>query len=71
MNRINPPQLYLVRTKCDLYESDAELQKVMIQDRDLMSSWEINREILYISSHRPDSFRDNLKFKRLMSGKLI
>jgi hypothetical protein len=68
MNKINPPQLYLVRTKCDQF-SDNELSEVMGKDRDLISSWKIKREILYISSIRPDGFRDNLKFKRLMSGK--
>ena len=69
MSKINPPKMFLVRTKCDFFDSDVDFEEVVAQDRDYLSSIGVHREVLYISVKRPDDFKDNLQFKNLLLGK--
>jgi hypothetical protein len=39
------------------------------KDKQVLANIGIKREILYISTKKSDSFKDNAKFKRLMTGK--
>lgn len=68
MNKIDPPALYLVRTQCDRFSSEEEFEKTVAQDIQTLAAWNVDREILYISSLRPDEFKDNARFKNLLTG---
>ena len=68
MNKINPPKLILVRTKCDLLRDDQEFKEAVATDSNYLKELDVKREILYISAQKPDSFRDNKKFKKYLEG---
>ena len=38
----------------------------MVKDQDLLKEWGIKRQVLYISAKKPENYRDNGKFKKLM-----
>lgn len=67
MNKINPPELYLVRSKCDMIPP-GELQELKAADLKYIRGLSVNREILYISSIKEQSFEDNARFRRLLLG---
>ena len=43
MNHINPPKLYLVRTQCDKFPSEAEFMSARTKDHQLLKDWGIQR----------------------------
>jgi hypothetical protein len=70
MDRINPPQLYLIRNQCDRFSNEEDFQKAVVKDNDLLKQYNIKNvaKILYVSAVKDDSFIDNAEFKRLMKG---
>lgn len=68
MDRINPPRLFLLRTQCDKFPTKEEFEVAKTKDYKLLQQWGIKREILYISAMKPDDFKDNLRFKKIMMG---
>ena len=68
--KIKPTETYLVRTKCDTYESghSKTIQQEIETDRDLIAKWGVKLPILATSSKKDLSFQDNGKIKRLLTG---
>ena len=68
--KIKPAETYLVRTKCDTWESghSKTIQQEIETDRDVIAKWGVKLPILAASVKKDLSFQDNNKLKRLLTG---